>query len=58
MLIEKENAARNLDSLGRITIPKSLRNRLGYDVDEKYEFFTIEIEGKKYIAIAPMDIEP
>ena len=51
MLIEKENVSRNLDSLGRITIPKSLRARLGYTIDTKYEFFTIEIDGKKYIAI-------
>lgn len=58
MLIEKENVSRTLDSLGRITIPKSLRARLGYDINTKYEFFTIEINGKKYIAIseeAPQD---
>lgn len=54
MLIEKENASRILDTLGRITIPKSLRARLGYTTDTKYEFLTIELDGKKYIAIAPV----
>jgi bifunctional DNA-binding transcriptional regulator/antitoxin component of YhaV-PrlF toxin-antitoxin module len=53
MLIEKENVSRALDSLGRITIPKSLRARLGYTTDTKYEFLTIELEGKKCIVIAP-----
>lgn len=54
MLVEKENVARTLDTLGRITIPKSLRTRLGYTTDQKYEFFVIEIDGKKYIAINPV----
>ena len=61
MLIEKENVSRTLDSLGRITIPKSLRNRLNFGVDEQYEFFTVEIDGVKYIAIGksevPMDLK-
>ena len=56
MLIEKENVSRTLDNLGRITIPKSLRARLGYTTDTKYEFFVIEVEGKKYIALSNEDI--
>ena len=55
MLIEKENVSRTLDTLGRITIPKSLRARLGYTTDTKYEFVTVEIDGKKCIAIIPME---
>lgn len=55
MLIEKENVSRTLDSLGRITIPKSLRARLGYTTDTKYEFFVIEVEGKKYIALSEVN---
>lgn len=55
MLIEKENVSRTLDTLGRITIPKSLRARLGYTTDTKYEFITVEVDGKKYIAIAPIE---
>lgn len=58
MLIEKENVSRTLDTLGRITIPKSLRTRLGYTTDTKYEFFVIEHEGKKYIAIREADFQP
>ena len=57
MLIEKENVSRTLDSLGRITIPKSLRARMGYTENTKYEFFTINIDGKRYIAIAGLDSE-
>ena len=55
MLIEKENVSRTLDNLGRITIPKSLRARLGYATDTKYEFFVIEVEGKKYIALSEVN---
>lgn len=55
MLIEKENVSRTLDNLGRITIPKSLRARLGYTTDTKYEFFVIEVEGKKYIALSEVN---
>ena len=51
MLIEKEHVSRRLDTLGRITIPKSLRTRLGYASDTEYEFYVIEHDGKKYIAI-------
>lgn len=57
MLIEKENVSRTLDSLGRITIPKSLRARLGYTTDTKYEFFVVEINGKKYIAIGDENLD-
>lgn len=57
MLIEKENVARNLDNLGRITIPKSLRARLGYTTETKYEFLTIELNGKKCIVIAPEGLD-
>lgn len=53
MLIEKEHVSRRLDTLGRITIPKSLRTRLGYASDTEYEFYVIEHDGKKYIAIGP-----
>jgi bifunctional DNA-binding transcriptional regulator/antitoxin component of YhaV-PrlF toxin-antitoxin module len=55
MLIEKENVSRPLDSLGRITIPKSLRARLGYTTDTKYEFYVIEHDGKRYVAIRPTE---
>jgi bifunctional DNA-binding transcriptional regulator/antitoxin component of YhaV-PrlF toxin-antitoxin module len=57
MLIEKENVSRTLDTLGRITIPKSLRSRLGYTTDTKYEFLTIELDGRKCIVIAPEGLE-
>lgn len=57
MLIEKENVSRTLDTLGRITIPKSLRARLGYTTDTKYEFLTIELGGKKCIAIIPEGLD-
>lgn len=55
MLILKENAARQLDSLGRITIPKAMRDRLGFTENQKYEIYTIEHEGKTFVAIAKED---
>lgn len=55
MIIRPENTSRKIDGLGRITIPKSLRDRMGIDVNDDMELFVIEGGGRTYIAISPVD---
>lgn len=54
-----ENQKRKLDSLGRITIPKGLRDRLFINNDDEFEFYTINEGGKTYICLEVVDgIDP
>ena len=54
-ILKPENTSRKLDSLGRLTLPKSLRDRMGL---EEYEIFTADIEGRDCIVLAsPVDKE-
>jgi AbrB family looped-hinge helix DNA binding protein len=46
-----------LDSLGRITIPKPIRNKYQCDEGDKYDIHSIEVDGKIYIAIGPINKE-
>ena len=41
MKITKENVSRKLDSLGRISIPKGIRDRMRLEVNEEMEFFSL-----------------
>ena len=43
----RENCTRKIDSLGRISIPKGIRDRLEIGTNEELEFFTMG----KYICI-------
>ena len=44
-----ENTTRKIDTMGRISIPKSLRDRFGLESGAQMAFFTKEIDGKFYI---------
>ncbi len=55
MRIRPENTTRRIDNLGRITIPKSLRDRMGIDVNDEMELFVFEDEERSYIAISPVN---
>lgn len=53
MKITPENTTRKLDTLGRISIPKAMRQRLSVADLSEVEFFTIEDDhGRSYIAMA------
>lgn len=52
MTMIKENAFRKIDSLGRVSIPKSLRARLEIKEGEEVEFFTMTEDGKQYICLS------
>ena len=52
-----ENITRKLDSLGRITLPKGLRARLGVVDGAELEIFTHRFEGKDYICLTTVGTE-
>jgi len=41
MNLVSENVSRKIDSLGRIGIPKGIRDRLRLEVNDEMEFFTM-----------------
>ena len=49
MRLEAENTSRRIDNLGRIVIPKGLRDRLGIKTNDELEYYVLEYEGKKYV---------
>jgi AbrB family looped-hinge helix DNA binding protein len=51
MRIKPENTTRKIDALGRITIPKGLRDRMGLHENDDMELFTMESGGKEYICL-------
>jgi len=51
MRLVKENCARKIDSFGRVSIPKALRDRLELAVGEKMEIYTIDEGDKVYICL-------
>jgi AbrB family looped-hinge helix DNA binding protein len=53
--MKAENTTRRLDNLGRITIPKALRSRLGIAEGAELEFFTHKNNGITYICLADVD---
>ena len=59
MVLRPENASRKLDAIGRITIPKSLRDRIGIKENEELDFYTLEADGKLFICLGnPHEVDP
>lgn len=54
MELINENTTRKIDNLGRIGIPKGIRNRLRFQPEQEMEFFTLRLDGKEYVAFAPV----
>lgn len=51
MRIRPENTTRKIDALGRVTIPKGLRDRMGIRENDDMELFTMESGGCEYICL-------
>ena len=50
-----ENTTRKIDGLGRIGVPKGIRNRLWLDINQEMDFFTMRGEdGKDYVLFTPV----
>lgn len=52
MKIRPENTTRKIDALGRVTIPKGLRDRMGIRENDDLELFTMESDGRDFICLA------
>lgn len=53
-----ENTSRKLDALGRITLPKGLRDRMFMGDNEELELFTANIDGRQCVCLCkPVDEE-
>lgn len=51
--IAKENASRKIDTLGRVSIPKGMRDRLVIAEGDEVEFFTItDDDGIQYVGMS------
>lgn len=53
MILRPENVIKKVDDLGRITLPKSLRDRMYLNgKNNELEIFTMEVDGKMYICLS------
>ena len=56
MTIICENTPRKIDASGRISVPKNMKNRLGFNDGDKIDFYTItDDNGEIYIGIKLVD---
>ena len=49
--MKKTQCSRLLDNLGRIVVPKRLRELYGMETGQEYEFLVCEQDGKRYLCI-------
>ena len=56
MRIRPENTTRKIDALGRVTIPKGLRDRMGLHENDDMELFTMESGGREFICLASAQV--
>ena len=55
--MEDLHCSRKIDSMGRITLPIRLRERLGFKIGEKYDFYLEDTERGKYLCIRCPEIK-
>jgi bifunctional DNA-binding transcriptional regulator/antitoxin component of YhaV-PrlF toxin-antitoxin module len=51
MTLVPENTTRRVDGLGRITLPRGLRQRFAIDEKSEMEIYTMNFNGKNYICL-------
>ena len=53
ILLKYEDTRRRIDNLGRVVVPKTLRDRLRISTEDELDFWTfVDSEGKEYIALS------
>ena len=55
MTIVSENTSRKIDNLGRVSIPKSMRDRFRINPNDEVEFGVCNDGGKVYICLSKKD---
>ena len=56
MRLISENTSRKVDTLGRVSIPKSMRDRLRIEVNDEVEIFLLENNDDYYVALKTIKI--
>ena len=51
MNLYAENTTRKVDSLGRVSIPKSMRDRLQIACEDEMEFYLLDYKGERYVCM-------
>lgn len=52
MELLKENTTRKVDSLGRVSIPKSMRDRLNIETNDEVEFYLLNADnGEQFVCL-------
>lgn len=51
MTLYNENTTRKVDSLGRVSIPKSMRDRLNIAYEDEMEFYLLDYKGERYVCM-------
>lgn len=52
MELIRENTTRKVDSLGRVSIPKSMRDRLEININDEVEFYLLQNDdGEQYVCL-------
>jgi len=57
MELIKENTTRKVDSLGRVSIPKSMRDRLMIKEGDEVEFFMLRDGDTNYVVVGKPGVE-
>jgi AbrB family looped-hinge helix DNA binding protein len=50
-MIRFENTSRRIDALGRITIPKAIRDRMFITENDDLAFYTLTLDGVEYVCL-------
>lgn len=56
--LRPENVIKKIDNLGRVTLPKGLRNRLMLNAGSEVELFVLEQNDDVYICLKVLGAEP
>ena len=49
--MKRTQYARKVDTTGRLVIPAKLREEMGIEIGETYDFYTMEKDGKRFLCI-------